>query len=170
MFICLFVCLLESCFSLWKKMMLWQKKLLSGNFNHVVPNKLYIYIWFFSKLWHNFHYCLTYLFKTLSVLILVLIFIALYFFRGQTFILEHLRMEDVSCYWERLLTDFSKLLKYKPKRKSNYNQIIHGASRSELWLEEWGDHSSFLCLYSCYSFFWTIQLLFKLVLIAEKSV
>ncbi|XP_016407514.1 protein O-glucosyltransferase 1-like [Sinocyclocheilus rhinocerous] len=52
--------------------------------------------------------------------------------RGQSFILNHLRMEDVSCYWERLLTDFSKLLKYKPKRKSNYNQIIHRASRSEL--------------------------------------
>ncbi|CAM4490367.1 unnamed protein product [Leuciscus chuanchicus] len=52
--------------------------------------------------------------------------------RGQHFILEHLRMEDVSCYWERLLTDFSKLLKYKPKRKSNYNQIFHRASRSEL--------------------------------------
>ncbi|KAI2668479.1 Protein O-glucosyltransferase 1 [Labeo rohita] len=52
--------------------------------------------------------------------------------RGQKFILDHLRMEDVSCYWERLLTDFSKLLKYKPQRKSNYNQIIHTASRSEL--------------------------------------
>uniref|UniRef100_A0A672SGI7 Glycosyl transferase CAP10 domain-containing protein n=1 Tax=Sinocyclocheilus grahami TaxID=75366 RepID=A0A672SGI7_SINGR len=52
--------------------------------------------------------------------------------RGQNFILNHLRMEDVSCYWERLLTDFSKLLKYKPKRKSNYNQIIHRDSRSEL--------------------------------------
>uniref|UniRef100_A0A8C2G3S2 Protein O-glucosyltransferase 1-like n=1 Tax=Cyprinus carpio TaxID=7962 RepID=A0A8C2G3S2_CYPCA len=52
--------------------------------------------------------------------------------RGQNFILDHLRMEDVSCYWERLLTDFSKLLKYKPKRKTNYNQIIHKASRSEL--------------------------------------
>ncbi|XP_051558500.1 protein O-glucosyltransferase 1 isoform X1 [Myxocyprinus asiaticus] len=52
--------------------------------------------------------------------------------RGQTFILHHLRMEDVSCYWERLLTDFSKLLKYKPKRKTNYNQVIHRPSRSEL--------------------------------------
>uniref|UniRef100_A0A8C1DRN5 Protein O-glucosyltransferase 1 n=1 Tax=Cyprinus carpio carpio TaxID=630221 RepID=A0A8C1DRN5_CYPCA len=52
--------------------------------------------------------------------------------RGQNFILNHLRMEDVSCYWERLLTDFSKLLKYKPKRTSNYNQIIHRPSRSEL--------------------------------------
>ncbi|XP_051982837.1 protein O-glucosyltransferase 1 [Xyrauchen texanus] len=52
--------------------------------------------------------------------------------RGQTFILHHLRMEDVSCYWERLLTDLSKLLKYKPKRKTNYNQVFHRPSRSEL--------------------------------------
>uniref|UniRef100_A0A667ZSC5 Protein O-glucosyltransferase 1 n=1 Tax=Myripristis murdjan TaxID=586833 RepID=A0A667ZSC5_9TELE len=52
--------------------------------------------------------------------------------RGQKFIVEHLRMEDVSCYWERLLTEFSRLLKYKPKRKSNYNQITHRPSRTEL--------------------------------------
>ncbi|XP_030636725.1 protein O-glucosyltransferase 1 [Chanos chanos] len=52
--------------------------------------------------------------------------------RGQRFIQDHLRMEDVSCYWERLLTDFSLLLKYKPKRKSNYNQVVHRPSRTEL--------------------------------------
>lgn len=85
---------------------------------------------------HGYKYMIIYLFwlnypfKTLSVLILI--FMILYFFRGQNFILNHLRMEDVSCYWESLLADFSKLLKYKPKRKSNYNQIIHKASRSEL--------------------------------------
>ncbi|TRY95302.1 hypothetical protein DNTS_006749 [Danionella cerebrum] len=52
--------------------------------------------------------------------------------RGQSFILDHLRMDDVYCYWEMLLTDFSKLLKYKPERKSSYSQIMHGSSRSEL--------------------------------------
>lgn len=53
-------------------------------------------------------------------------------FRGQRFIEDHLRMEDVSCYWETLLTDYSKLLDYKPKRKSSYNQITRKPDRSEL--------------------------------------
>ncbi|XP_067439293.1 protein O-glucosyltransferase 1 [Thunnus thynnus] len=52
--------------------------------------------------------------------------------RGQEFILEHLQMQDISCYWERLLTEFSQLLTYKPKRNNKYNQIIHRASRTEL--------------------------------------
>ncbi|KAM9821111.1 protein O-glucosyltransferase 1 [Neosynchiropus ocellatus] len=52
--------------------------------------------------------------------------------RGQHFIQDHLRMEDVSCYWERLLTEYSRILKYKPKRKSSYKQVIHKPSRTEL--------------------------------------
>ncbi|XP_073318401.1 protein O-glucosyltransferase 1 [Pagrus major] len=52
--------------------------------------------------------------------------------RGKEFILDHLRMQDVSCYWERLLTEFSHLLTYKPKLKNNYNQIVHRASKTEL--------------------------------------
>ncbi|CDQ68921.1 protein O-glucosyltransferase 1 [Oncorhynchus mykiss] len=52
--------------------------------------------------------------------------------RGQRFILDHLRMEDVSCYWERLLTEFGGLLKYKLQRKTNYNQVIHKHGRTEL--------------------------------------
>uniref|UniRef100_A0A671UGT0 Protein O-glucosyltransferase 1 n=1 Tax=Sparus aurata TaxID=8175 RepID=A0A671UGT0_SPAAU len=52
--------------------------------------------------------------------------------RGNEFILNHLRMQDVSCYWERLLTEFSRLLTYKPKLKNNYNQIVHKASKTEL--------------------------------------
>uniref|UniRef100_A0AAY4E702 Glycosyl transferase CAP10 domain-containing protein n=1 Tax=Denticeps clupeoides TaxID=299321 RepID=A0AAY4E702_9TELE len=51
--------------------------------------------------------------------------------RGQDFILDHLRMEDVSCYWEKLLTDFSQQLKYKPKRRKNYSQLSQ-FSRTEL--------------------------------------
>lgn len=52
--------------------------------------------------------------------------------RGQEFILNHLRMQDVSCYWERLLTEFSHLLTYKPKRNNNCNQIVHRPSKTEL--------------------------------------
>lgn len=52
--------------------------------------------------------------------------------RGQRFILEHLQMEDVSCYWQRLLTEFGGLLKYKPKRKTNYSQITQRPGRTEL--------------------------------------
>ncbi|KAG7239338.1 hypothetical protein INR49_029326 [Caranx melampygus] len=52
--------------------------------------------------------------------------------RGTEFILDHLKMQDVSCYWERLLTEFSQLLTYKPKRKSSYNQVVHRPSRTEL--------------------------------------
>ncbi|KAG8004597.1 Protein O-glucosyltransferase 1 [Nibea albiflora] len=52
--------------------------------------------------------------------------------RGKEFILNHLRMQDVSCYWERLLTEFSHLLTYKPKRKSDYSQIVHRRSKTEL--------------------------------------
>uniref|UniRef100_A0A8C4HU51 Glycosyl transferase CAP10 domain-containing protein n=1 Tax=Dicentrarchus labrax TaxID=13489 RepID=A0A8C4HU51_DICLA len=52
--------------------------------------------------------------------------------RGKEFILNHLRMQDISCYWERLLTEFSHLLTYKPQRKNNYNQIVHRPSKTEL--------------------------------------
>ncbi|XP_047432441.1 protein O-glucosyltransferase 1 [Mugil cephalus] len=52
--------------------------------------------------------------------------------RGMEFILNHLRMEDVSCYWERLLTEFSQLLTYKPQRKSGHNEIVHTPSKTEL--------------------------------------
>uniref|UniRef100_A0A3Q0SM13 Protein O-glucosyltransferase 1 n=1 Tax=Amphilophus citrinellus TaxID=61819 RepID=A0A3Q0SM13_AMPCI len=52
--------------------------------------------------------------------------------RGKEFILSHLQMQDISCYWERLLTEFSQLLTYKPQRKSSYNQIVHRASKTEL--------------------------------------
>ncbi|KAM3585359.1 uncharacterized protein V6R79_015385 [Siganus canaliculatus] len=52
--------------------------------------------------------------------------------RGKEFILNHLQMQDVSCYWERLLTEFSRLLTYKPKRNNNYSQIVHRRSKTEL--------------------------------------
>ncbi|XP_028656547.1 protein O-glucosyltransferase 1 [Erpetoichthys calabaricus] len=43
--------------------------------------------------------------------------------RGQQFVLENLRMEDVSCYWEKLLIEYSKLLTYHPEKKKNYSEI-----------------------------------------------
>ncbi|XP_070786948.1 protein O-glucosyltransferase 1 [Enoplosus armatus] len=52
--------------------------------------------------------------------------------RGKEFVLDHLRMQDISCYWERLLTEFGRLLTYKPRRKSDYNQIILRPSKTEL--------------------------------------
>uniref|UniRef100_A0A3P9IC45 Protein O-glucosyltransferase 1 n=1 Tax=Oryzias latipes TaxID=8090 RepID=A0A3P9IC45_ORYLA len=52
--------------------------------------------------------------------------------RGQEFILQHLHMEDVSCYWEQLLTNFSHLLTYKPSRRKNYSQIVHKSRKTEL--------------------------------------
>ncbi|XP_008323544.2 protein O-glucosyltransferase 1 [Cynoglossus semilaevis] len=52
--------------------------------------------------------------------------------RGREFILTHLQMQDVSCYWQRLLTDFSDLLTYNPKRNSSYKEIIHRPSKTEL--------------------------------------
>ncbi|KAL6115493.1 poglut1 [Pungitius sinensis] len=52
--------------------------------------------------------------------------------RGKEFIVDHLRMQDVSCYWERLLIEFGHLLAYKPRRRENYNQIVHRPSKTEL--------------------------------------
>lgn len=43
--------------------------------------------------------------------------------RGRQFIWDHLRMEDVSCYWLNLLKRYAKLLTYKPTRNSSYKQI-----------------------------------------------
>ncbi|XP_067856303.1 protein O-glucosyltransferase 1 [Heptranchias perlo] len=52
--------------------------------------------------------------------------------RGRQFILDHLQMEDVSCYWRLLLVEYSKLLLYKPKKQKNYNQILAKHRRTEL--------------------------------------
>lgn len=41
-------------------------------------------------------------------------------------------MQDVSCYWEKLLTEYSRLLTYKPKRRKNYSEVVHRASKIEL--------------------------------------
>ncbi|XP_067156117.1 protein O-glucosyltransferase 1 isoform X2 [Apteryx mantelli] len=52
--------------------------------------------------------------------------------RGRQFITEHLQMEDVSCYWEHLLSEYSQALTYKAKRKNNYNEITSERLKTEL--------------------------------------
>lgn len=43
--------------------------------------------------------------------------------RGRKFITEHLRMEDVQCYWKELITEYTKLLKFKPKLNKQLKRI-----------------------------------------------
>uniref|UniRef100_A0A8C0GJV3 Protein O-glucosyltransferase 1 n=1 Tax=Chelonoidis abingdonii TaxID=106734 RepID=A0A8C0GJV3_CHEAB len=51
---------------------------------------------------------------------------------GHQFIMDHLKMEDVSCYWETLLTEYSKALTYKVKRRRNYDEIVSKHLKTEL--------------------------------------
>lgn len=43
--------------------------------------------------------------------------------RGKDFIWNHLRMEDVSCYWKNLLQRYAKLIKHKVKKNKQFKQI-----------------------------------------------
>ncbi|XP_038659704.1 protein O-glucosyltransferase 1 [Scyliorhinus canicula] len=52
--------------------------------------------------------------------------------RGRQFILDHLKMDDISCYWKQLLLRYSKLLLYEPKKQKKYKQIFPRHGRSEL--------------------------------------
>uniref|UniRef100_G1NNQ3 Glycosyl transferase CAP10 domain-containing protein n=1 Tax=Meleagris gallopavo TaxID=9103 RepID=G1NNQ3_MELGA len=52
--------------------------------------------------------------------------------RGRRFITEHLQMEDVSCYWEHLLSEYSQTLTYKVKRRKNYSEITSEWLKTEL--------------------------------------
>lgn len=52
--------------------------------------------------------------------------------RGRQFITEHLQMEDVSCYWEHLLSEYSQALTYKVKRRKNYSEITSEWPKTEL--------------------------------------
>nr|XP_054510542.1 protein O-glucosyltransferase 1 [Agelaius phoeniceus] len=52
--------------------------------------------------------------------------------RGRQFITEHLDMEDISCYWEHLLSEYSQILTYKVKRKKSYSEITSGQPKTEL--------------------------------------
>ncbi|NXY63150.1 PGLT1 glucosyltransferase, partial [Callaeas wilsoni] len=52
--------------------------------------------------------------------------------RGRQFITEHLEMEDVSCYWEHLLSEYSQTLTYKVKRRKSYSEITSERLKTEL--------------------------------------
>lgn len=43
--------------------------------------------------------------------------------QGYRFIRTHLRMKDITWYWEKLLQEYAKLLKYKPKLDNELNLI-----------------------------------------------
>ncbi|XP_024621321.1 protein O-glucosyltransferase 1 isoform X2 [Neophocaena asiaeorientalis asiaeorientalis] len=52
--------------------------------------------------------------------------------RGSQFILNHLQMDDITCYWENLLTEYSKFLSYNVTRRKGYDQIIPKILKTEL--------------------------------------
>ncbi|XP_005098880.1 protein O-glucosyltransferase 1 [Aplysia californica] len=47
--------------------------------------------------------------------------------RGRQFIVDHLRMDDITCYWSKLLQRYAQLLSYKPQKKSGYILIKPGS-------------------------------------------
>nr|XP_002126603.1 protein O-glucosyltransferase 1 [Ciona intestinalis] len=44
--------------------------------------------------------------------------------RGKRFITKHLKMDDISCYWKKLLFQYAELLKYKVGRRMEYQEIV----------------------------------------------
>ncbi|XP_052779208.1 protein O-glucosyltransferase 1-like [Mya arenaria] len=44
--------------------------------------------------------------------------------RGRQFIWDHLRMEDVSCYWLKLLKRYARLQDFKPTQNKTFMQIM----------------------------------------------
>lgn len=43
--------------------------------------------------------------------------------RGYKFISKHLKMKDIDCYWQELIKEYTKLLKYEVKKNVNLIQI-----------------------------------------------
>jgi protein glucosyltransferase len=43
--------------------------------------------------------------------------------RGHQFIWDHLRMDDVTCYWQKLLQRYAALLRWKPTHDRSYQEI-----------------------------------------------
>ncbi|XP_023441060.2 protein O-glucosyltransferase 1 isoform X2 [Dasypus novemcinctus] len=52
--------------------------------------------------------------------------------RGNQFIMNHLQMDDITCYWENLLTEYSKFLSYNVTGRKGYEQIIPKILKTEL--------------------------------------
>uniref|UniRef100_A0A8C6J9J4 Uncharacterized protein n=2 Tax=Melopsittacus undulatus TaxID=13146 RepID=A0A8C6J9J4_MELUD len=61
--------------------------------------------------------------------------------RGRQFITEHLQMEDVSCYWEHLLSEYSQALTYKVKRKKSYSEIAPERLKTELERQQYPEET-----------------------------
>jgi len=53
-------------------------------------------------------------------------------YRGRRFIWEHLRMEDIECYWEKLLKRYAKLMKWKPVFNQSLRLVRPGQQHEEL--------------------------------------
>jgi protein glucosyltransferase len=43
--------------------------------------------------------------------------------RGKEFIVSHLRMDDIYCYWEELIKQYTELLRFKPKLNKKLKRI-----------------------------------------------
>ena len=43
---------------------------------------------------------------------------------GRRFITEHLTMDDVACYWDQLIVEYTKLLTYKPKLNNKFKRLV----------------------------------------------
>ncbi|OBS70397.1 hypothetical protein A6R68_01071 [Neotoma lepida] len=52
--------------------------------------------------------------------------------QGSQFIKNHLQMDDITCYWENLLTEYSKFLSYNVTKRKDYYQIIPRRLKTEL--------------------------------------
>lgn len=46
--------------------------------------------------------------------------------------MNHLQMDDITCYWETLLTEYSKFLSYNVTKRKGYDQIIPKILKTEL--------------------------------------
>ncbi|XP_029205665.1 protein O-glucosyltransferase 1-like isoform X2 [Acropora millepora] len=43
--------------------------------------------------------------------------------RGYQFIKDHLRMQDVKCYWKQLLKRYAKLMQWKPQQNLSFQEV-----------------------------------------------
>ncbi|KAK0064285.1 protein O-glucosyltransferase 1 [Biomphalaria pfeifferi] len=43
--------------------------------------------------------------------------------RGRQFIIDHLHLEDVSCYWKQILLKYAELMKAKPVKNKSFKEI-----------------------------------------------
>lgn len=44
--------------------------------------------------------------------------------RGYSFVVNHLRLKEVSCYWKTLLKKIARLQQWKPTRNPQFKEIV----------------------------------------------